>query len=275
MKSASSAVAMVCGLLLASAFEARAQFPAQDMGPTRLGVAYEFLLQGQDITRENVGSEQVLHGLKLGYAPVPYVTVGLGMGISRFETSPYGAGRFEGEYGFCPSFFLDLASPGFLQNIVRATLGVNALYLSSEDKNGLNYSAFIVDPSLGLKISALTYLDIDFGGRLHLVEGTIQSRSGTTNQSFSNGEAVRGYGAITLKSPYERVFIRFEGDVSPGFDANWSNGPIESSLRLTVGGILGWKGKQQAVARPSPYFPNYREMKARQDVLVDEIEGQE
>jgi hypothetical protein len=254
--------------------QAYAQFPMQNMGLNRLGIGYSFLASGQNITQQKTPSQQLAHHLLVGYTPVPYVGLVLGMGVADFQTEPTATtGAFRGGFGFSPMAGLRLATPAWVQNMLRVTAGFSAQYLQSDDVNGLSYNAFILDPDLGLQLSPLGFLNIQVGGRFHLVDGTIEPPHGAKSSAFSNGTTARGYLGATLKTPSEGAFFSIDLDLSPDADANWSHGPVESTIRITMGTVLGWRSREPKVSPNNPYFPNYRELKDRQEQMSDQLQS--
>lgn len=264
---AALAMSLACGL-------SQAQFPIQSMGLERLGLGYNLMAAGQNITRQNVPSQQLAHQLAVGYAPIPYAGLILGLGMARFETEPSNtAGAFRGKYGFSPSATLQLATPAWLRGVLRVTADVSLQYLSSDDKQNLNYNAMVVDPAFGLQLSPLGFLDLRLGGRYHIVNGHIDLPRSNASSTFSNGTSGRGYFGFLVKTPAEGAFFAVDLDFSPDTDANWSHGPVEATVRATVGTVLGWRSREPKVVPRNPYFPNYKELKDRQEQMSDELQS--
>lgn len=255
-------------LLLAAT---HAQFPVEDMDMRSLGLGYTFALGGQDITSAKVGSHSVLHMARLAYAPLPYLSLQAGAGLERFSVDPYGVSRFRGEYGFASSFGAAAYSPSFALGLLRGTAGMDILTLSSEDNRGFRYSALVKNPFLGLIVSPTIFLNATVGARLHMVDGTMQSPR-APEATFANQEIVRGYVALTLKTPFERAFLNVDVDFSPAADSDWADGPRESAVAISLGTVLGWKGKSQPGSGKPVYFPAYQDMKDRQKKMAEEIE---
>lgn len=251
---------------------AHAQFPVQDMDSRSLGLGYAFAMRGQIITEAKIASHEVAHQLILGYAPVPYVALQAGLGIDRFAVDPHNQTRFRGDYGFCPSFGIAGFSPFFALDVLRGTAGIKVQSLRSEDDRGYRYSALVTDPFLGLIVSPSVFLDVTIGGRMHLLDGTMEAPRSANTAAFANSEVGRGYLGITLKSPFERAFLNVELDFSPEIDTDWTGGPREATVSASFGAILGWKGKSQPNTEKSIYFPAYPEMKSKQDKMAEELE---
>jgi hypothetical protein len=267
-------IPVACTVITLAAASAAAQFPIQNMGMNRLGLAYDLAFAGQNITEQNVPSQQSTHSLSLGYAPIPYAGLTLGLGIARFQTESTGPSRaFDGRYAFSPSLGLRLVSPGFIHETFYVIGGVYTQYFNSEDKNGLGYSAFVVNPDLGLMISPFNFFDLRLGGRLHVLNGDIDVPRASSTSPFSNETVARGYLGVTLKTPAEGAFLSIDVDLSPESDANWSRGPVESTLRITMGTVLGWKSREPKATPRNPYFPNYRDLKDRQEQMSDELQS--
>jgi hypothetical protein len=261
-----------CALLglLALATAAHAQFPVEDMDGRSLGLSYTFALQGQNITESDVVSNAVLHQARLGYSPVPYLSLQAGGGINRFSVGPEGQSRFRGDYGFSAYFGAAGYSPA-LAGLLRGTAGVDMVTLSSEDGRGYRYSALVSNPFLGLIVSPTQFLNAAVGARFHLVDGAIHGPR-AQEEVFANSEIVRGYLSLTLKTPFERAFLNLDLDVSPGVETDFSGGPRESTVSMSLGTVLGWKGKSQPSSEKPIYFPAYQEMKDKQKKMAEEIE---
>ncbi len=258
------------GLLALATTAARAQFPVEDMDGRSLGLSYTFALQGQNITESDVVSNSVLHQARLGYSPIPYLSLQAGGGINRFSVGPEGQTRFRGEYGFSAYFGASGYSPA-IAGLLRGTAGIDMVTLSSEDGRGYRYSALVSNPFLGLIVSPTQFLNATVGARFHLVDGAIHGPR-AQEEVFANGEVVRGYLSLTLKTPFERAFLNLDLDFSPEVDSDYSGGPQESTVSVSLGTVLGWKGKSQPSPENPIYFPAYQEMKDRQKKMAEELE---
>jgi hypothetical protein len=266
MTTVTRSLPILLGLLAVS----RAEFPIGSMAPNRLGIQYGFAFRGQDITSKDVPSHEIIHALQLGYAPIPYLELEAGLGLDRLSVDRYNGTRFRGDYGLTPLFGGTLASP-LLFGLLRFTGGSRFLYLNSEDDRGYAYSGFVSSPFLSAIVSATEYVDLEAGARGHRLDGNMQGPGGK-GQGFSNREMVRGFVAITLKSPSEFAFFTLDADFSPSTDADWTGGPREASIGLSFGTLLGWKPKPAETPSAPPYFPAYPEMKERQKKMAEELE---
>jgi hypothetical protein len=255
---------------LAAAAIARAEFPLGNMGPRNLGIQYGLTFRGQDITNQDVPSHETIHAFTLGYAPIPYLGLEAGLGLDRFLVDRYKSTRFRGDYGISPLFGATAATP-YLFEFARMAGGARFLYLNSEDGKGFSYSGSVFSPWLAAVLAPSGYFDVQAGARGHFLNGTMRAPSGSP-QSFGNGESLRGFFSVTLKSPRESAFLTLDADCSPGIDSDWSNGPREASIGISFGTLLGWKSKSSDAKSPSPYFPAYREMKDKQDKMAEEVE---
>ncbi len=262
--------ARLVACVLAVAPIARAEFPLESMGPTNLGIQYGLTFRGQDITTQNVASHETIHAFSLGYSPLPYLGLEAGLGLDRFDVDKYNSTRFRGEFGISPLFGLTLATPTLL-DLARLDAGARFLYLNSEDDNGYSYSGFITSPWISLVVTPLAYLNAQLGARGHFIGGTMRAPDGR-DRPFGNGETVRGFFSITLKSPSESAFLTFDADFSPSAEADWNKGPNEASIGISCGTLLGWKAKAAEGKSPSPYFPAYEDMKKKQDKMAEEVE---
>jgi hypothetical protein len=249
---------------------ARAEFPIGSMAPNRLGIQYGFAFRGQNITSRDVPSHEVIHALDLGYAPIPFLELEAGLGVDRLSVDRYDGMRFRGDYGLSPLFGATAASP-LLFDLLRFTGGSRVLYLNSEDDRGYAYSGFVYSPFLSAIVSPSEYVDLEAGARGHRLDATMEGPGGRT-QAFSNREMVRGFVAVTLKSPSEFAFFTLDADFSPSVDSDWSGGPREASIGVSFGTLLGWKPKPAETQSAPPFFPAYPEMKERQKKMAEELQ---
>ena len=260
----------ILAVTLAVAGVSRAEFPIQDMGPRSLGLQYGLTFRGQGITSANIPSHETVHCLRLGYAPIPFLALEAGLGLDKLTVDRNRSVQFRGEYGFSPTFGFTLVTPPLFE-ILRLVGGSKALYLNSEDDRGFSYSGLISNPFLGAVVSPSGYFDIQAGGRLHLVDGTMRGPAGMES-AFANQEVGRGYIAFTLKSPSEKAFLTLDLDFSPEIDMDWADGPREAAVGISFGTLLGWKTKTIQSKDSSAYFPDFPDMRERLRKMSEEIE---
>jgi hypothetical protein len=240
------------------------------MAPNRLGLQYGFAFRGQNITSHDIPSHEIIHAINLGYAPIPYLELEAGLGVDRLSVDRYNGMRFRGDYGLSPLFGGTLVSPPWF-DILRFTGGSRFLHFNSEDDRGYAYSGFVSSPFLSAIVSPSEYVDLEAGARGHRLDGTMNGPGGR-KQTFSNREMVRGFVAITLKSPSEFAFFTLDADVSPAVDFDWTGGPREASIGVSFGTLLGWKAKSSETKSAPPYFPAYPEMKEKQKQMAEELQ---
>ncbi len=256
------------GLILVP--ELRAEFPVEDMDSHSLGIQYGFALRGQNITHAEIPSHETLHLLSLAYAPVPYASLEAGIGIDQLAVDPVNHFGFHGDFGISPTLGFSLFSPALL-DLLRVTTGSKALFLQSEDAYGYRYSGWINNPFLGLLVSPSSFVNVAAGARMVLIDGKMRTPIGA-EKPFANGNMLRGYLSVTLKSPGEKVFLTLDVDMSPSVNADWSKGPQEASVGIAFGAALGGKAHNSISADSSRYFPAFPDMKKRQDKMAGEIE---
>ena len=261
---------MGLGMGLMMAPDLRAEFPVEDMGSHSLGIQYSLAFRGQNITEAAIPSHETLHLLSLAYAPVPYVSLEAGMGIDKLEVDASKQVRFAGDYGISPALGLSLFTPALL-DLLRVTAGSKALFLNSKDAAGFRYSGWISNPFLGLLLTPSGYATVAAGARMVLLDGKMRAPAGS-EEPFANENILRGYVAVTLKSPGDRAFLTLDVDMSPSVSTNWSEGPREASLGIAFGTALGRKARSSVSADSSRYFPAFPAMKAKQDKMAEEIE---
>jgi hypothetical protein len=260
-------------LILASALltSVHAAIPVQDMTPYSLGIAYCGMLRGQLITDQDIPSHELLQSFQLNYAPIPYVLLTAGVGVTRFTVNEYLGKSFTGRYGIAPSLGLALFTPAFAERVLKVTAGIGILYLNSADKYKNAYRGPVLDPNLGLIIMPNAIMNLELGLKGHFIAGSmINGRTGAISSSFSNRNVARGYVSFMLHSPSEGAYLSIDADASPEFTTEWSKGPYEASVGVSVGYFL----KHEIPGNTKnfdTYFPDYDSLKARQDEMNDEI----
>jgi hypothetical protein len=89
---------------------------------------------------------------------------------------------------------------------------------------------------------------------------------------FSNGDILRLYANFMVKSKQERVFMNFDFDIGPNVASDWSSGPREASIGISIGILLGWSERQAHSQKPPVYFDGYQEMKAKQNKMKESLQ---
>lgn len=256
-------------VLLAAAF-VQAGIPVQDMGLKVLGAEYSAAMRGATITDAVVPSHERFQLFMIHYAPVPYALISCGAGGSRFSVNEYRQTSFDGNYGLTPAFGLALFTPRFAKHAVSITVGIKTLYLNSPGDHAIRYRGFVVNPSGGLKLSLGRFVDWELGAMGHFIYGTTDNDGEETR--FSNNEIVRGYTEITLHDAALGVFLTGHFDASPEVGTDWSQGPSEATLGLSVGIMLSPDREYRATEdRNSRWFPRLKKMREEQKKMVDEI----
>lgn len=254
-------------------FAARAGIPIQNMSSKSLGLEYQGAMRGQLITAAEVMSHERIQAANLHYAPIPYLLFSVGAGANRLTTRPYNEMRFDGRYGFSPKAAVALYTPRFANEILGLTGAVKFLYLKSKDKDKRTYSAYVVNPQLGIKISAGKYFDIEGGARWHYIWGEMENDRTGFEADYSNVETLRGYASLTVHSPAHGVYASVDFDGSQEIGKDWSKGPAEAMLGVRVGVILRPDYVNRKIEeRNMRYFPAYKDMKKKQEEMAEEIE---
>jgi len=82
---------------------------------------------------------------------------------------------------------------------------------------------------------------------------------------------MRGYYSMALTS-LTGAYFRLNMDVSPESTSNWKDGPVEATIGFSVGFMLETKKAQKKEnMEKSEYFPDYEEMRKKQDKMAEEI----
>jgi hypothetical protein len=264
-------IMILLGGLLSQLFAA---LPAQDMSLMSLGIDYSGLWRGEVITQNEASAHERVQLLNFRYAPLPYLMVSLGFGVADYSTDTYNQTQFTGDFGFSPAFGLDCFSPFFLDKKLRITAGAKGYYLSSESADkSISYSGTFVHPGVGVIFSPTDQIDIEAGGRGLLIFGTIKGPGDATGD-FSAKNTGRGYLSILLHMPSEGAYCAIDFDASPDVSSDittdWSHGPAEASVGITVGFIIS-KKKEVADLKTDAAFPGYKKLQKEKDDLEKDL----
>ncbi len=252
-----------------------AKTPVRLLSSTSLGIEYICLWRGQNITEADVRSHEQIQQLAFNYAPFEYLQFLIGLGMDRFSVDTYNQARFSGKYGF------SFAAGGYLntpaikvdgKDILRVTGGCDLLFLNSKDKDNdyYKYSGPVINPHVGLLAMIGPYFDLEAGVKWHFIDGKMQNTDTDEESSFSNRETIRGYFNLTLASN-AGAYARFNFDVSPETTRNWKDGPGEASIGFAVGFVMKTQRKPIEKKAKSKYFPEYENMKEKQDAMIEEL----
>ena len=261
--------AIAAGVLLSAA---SAGVPVQDMSSTSIAVDYSGVWRGEEITTLNVPAHESVHHVNVRYAPLPYIIFSAGFGAADFSVDTCRQVQFKGKLNFSPALGASFYSPAFLNKILRVTAGAKAhyLYTKNAEKSYL-YSGPVVIPNAGFIVSLGEYVDLEAGARVMLMFGSMQKGSDNA-LSFSNGRQERGYLSIMLHSPSEGAYMMVDLDASSGINMNWTNGPAESSIGISIGIILR-QPKDRLSRKMNNYddYPGYKELEKKIDEMEKEM----
>ncbi len=260
-------ILLVTALAISSAL---AQYPMQDMNRRTLGVAVNGGFRGQNITSSNVQSHEIMPMLDLSYAPASWALLSLGLGYDRFRVDTYQGHKFNGKFGFAPQAGLYLYSPAFAKEMLRVTGGVVNLFMSCEDSFDYAYYGMITNPFAGLIFSPARYVDLGLGLRNHMIYGNSRTPGVRADAYFENQE-IRTYFNLLVHSPDELVYLAMDLDRSPDMGRDWSKGPDEASIHLSIGFLLGWSDNKVKTKRAPVYFPEYGEVKDLEDRMSEDL----
>lgn len=249
-----------------------AKSPIRYVDSRSIGVEFESMWRGQTITEVTVPSHDQFWQVAVNYAPLEYVQFLVGIGAQRFKVDTYQNATFNGNYGFTFSAGAYANSPAFINKIFRFTAGCDAIYLNCKDDYDYKYSGPIVDPLAGFILCAGRYVEFELGGMGHFIIGEMENPRTKSTSEFSNNEYVKGYLDITATSP-AGIYATLHFDGSQNIGKDWENGPYEAGIGFNVGVILRDKRpKQKKKKEKSKYFPEYDDMKEKQDDLFRDIE---
>jgi hypothetical protein len=258
-------------MVIGAFFISFAGLPVQDMTFKSLGLDYNGQWRGEQITLKAVPAHENIQLVNFHYAPLPYVMVSLGVGVAAYSVDTCNGRQFTGDFGPSPSAGIDLYSPFFVYNMLRITAGVKANYLYSKNSaETYLYQGAFVSPGAGIIFSANDYIDIEVGGRGLLIFGQME-QAGVAPSNFSNKERARGYLSFLFHSPSEGAYFAFDFDASPAISADWSKGPAEASLGITLGFVLS-KRKEKIDPKTDALFPGFKEMQDREDQMKKDMD---
>jgi hypothetical protein len=244
--------------------------PVQDMSKTTLGIDYSGLVRGEDLTKATMSGLENVHVLNVRYAPVPYVMGTIGCGMASYSVDSAKHSRFGGGFWVTPSVGLDCYTPAFIYNLFKVTAGIKGYYLYSTNENATErYTGIFLTPGAGIVFTATRQLDLEAGARALMISGNIE-REGKAAGEFSNKEQVRGYFSLLLHSPDEGVYCDIAVDVSPSISSDWSRGPAEAGVSLSIGYLLR-KSKEDVDPKTEAAFPKYKEAIKRAGELEHEF----
>jgi hypothetical protein len=268
---------MLSGLLLLTYSILTAAVPSEDLSPNSFALEYEGTLRGENIPdhyfpAQDVASHESIQMLYLRYAPVTYAVFSIGLGAERFIVEPYAGSAFNGRYNFSPAGEVALFTPYFAGGVLRVTGGAAASYLYSEDTYNTVYRGLIANPFAGIVFSLGNSIDVALGCRAHRIFGTIEDPTAGTTTDFHNRTMVRGYGTLVLHSPSDGAYASFDADVSPKYSTTWNGGPLEATVRASIGYIVRKAVYRKPIAVDNTYFPGYQDMMKLEDTMSKEIE---
>jgi hypothetical protein len=253
-------------------FGAHAGVPVMDMSLTSIAIEYTGLWRGEAITELDIPAHENAHHISIHYSPVPYVSMGLGIGMAGYSVDTVRSTQFKGVPGISPSFNLFGYSP-MIADIVGFTLGAKGYYLHTRNKGqSYLYAGGIVNPCLGVIFSIGNNLQIELGGRGLVIFGEMSESGSTATSNFSNRNLARGYLSLLMHTPSEGAFCMIDIDASPAAQADWNKGPIESSISFSLGFILRTEkyAREYKKASDSTY-PGYDDLKKRQEQMEEEM----
>ena len=250
-------------------FSAYGGLPVQDMSPTSLALDYSGLWRGEKITKQKVPGHENVQLLNLHYSPVPYCAFSLGLGAARYSVDTVRQTQFKGTYNFSPSLGITLFSPFLLKKILRFTAGAKAYYLYTRNRDrSYLYSGSFMTPGGGVLVSLGEYVDFGLGVRGQLISGRMQ-KGREPALDFSNSQTMRTYFTAMIHSPSEGAYFLIDFDASPKIDLDWSNGPAESSIGISVGIIL--RSSKEKIMPKTMDYPMQRELEKKLEDMEKEL----
>lgn len=260
---------LLSSLLVSFAY---AKSPVRYVDSRSIGIEFISIWRGQTITKAIVPSHEQFWQAALNYSPLEYLQFLVGIGAQRFKVDSYGTATFKGNYGFAFSAGAYANTPAFANKIFRVTAGCDLIYLNCKDDYDYKYSGPIVDPLAGIIICAGRYVEFEAGAMGHFIIGQMENPRTNSTSDFSNNENIKGYLDVTANSP-NGIYATLHFDASPEIGKDWDEGPYEAGIGFTVGVILRDKRPAQKKKKEkSKYFPEYEDMKKKQDDMLRDIE---
>jgi hypothetical protein len=248
-----------------------AQAPVSSASLYAIGLQYTAFGRGQLITNAHVGTHEIVHQLRLTYAPIEFVQLTAGASLGNFSTDTVKGKKFNGSYGIGPAASLSLYSPAFLNGYLRVFAGGDVSFINSADELGYRYQGPVAGPFFGCIVHVSRYVDIEAGARGHFIDGAMKDPQGVT-APFSNGNIVRGRGAVTIMAP-RSAFLRLTGEASPAAAPNWEKGPFEALVGVEAGVTLSTNSADRRIEqRTKKYFPDFERLKKRQQEMQEALE---
>jgi hypothetical protein len=207
--------------------------------------------------------------LFLNYSPVQYLAVSLGIGAGKVFSESFSSIDFDGRFGFSPAGGITLFSPGFINDLLRITGGVDAWYVHSQNADNTIYREFLSRPFLGVAVSGWSTVDISVGVSGNVVSGTIDNPSAGFTKQFSNPNKMCGFFSVLLHSYDEGVYFSLNTDVSPKFSNTWNKGPLEASIAAALGITISKPEHKKTVEIDSTLFPAYKTMQKKMDAMEE------
>jgi hypothetical protein len=268
---------MIVGLLLMVFVLSAAAIPVQDMPPNSFSLEYRGSFGGQNIPDQffplqDVASYQNLQMLYLNYSPIGYLSVSVGVGVSKFFSESVSNVDFDSRWGFIPAGQLTLFSPYFANDFLRITGGVDACYIHSQNEDKTVYREYLIRPFAGVVVSGWSTVDLSAGVRGHMMSGSIDNPSAGITSTFSNTNTLRGYFSILLHSIDDGVYFSLDADASPKVSRKWRTGPLEASIAAAIGIAITRPERVKPVSTDSTLFPAYENMKKKQDAMERMLE---
>lgn len=251
-----------------------AGIPVQDMSATSIGIDYSGMWRGEKITSANVPGHESVHLVNIRYSPGPCFLFSVGFGGAAFTVDTCRQSQFKGTFNFSPSLGVNLYTPYFVRHALRVTAGVKANYLYTRDTDkSYLYSGPFVTPGAGVIVSLGEFIDLEAGARGDFIFGRMQ-KGNNSPVNFSNKEQMRAYFTAMLHTPSEGAYLLIDFDASPEVNMDWSNGPAESSIGISLGLILRQEkdkiAKQRKMKEDADY-PGFRAMQKKVEEMEDEM----
>ena len=259
-------------ILTLGATQLQAIVPLSEMSKSSLAIDYTGMWRGERITSSAVAAHENVQMAAIHYMPIPYLLITAGLGAAQFSVDEYNKLKFTGGWTIAPSFGVSGFSPKFF-TMITGTAGIEGYYLYDPNKaNTFLYQGAFTNFKAGLLFSFNDNVSLEIGEHDLVIFGEMGHVKDSASLYFSNKYNMRTYLSLLLTTPSENVYCSINFDASPKFGLDWSKGPQESSIGITLGFILRASTFKIKAADTQTEFPEFKGMEEKQHEMEKTVE---
>jgi len=262
-------ISKISYLVLLTLVAAWSAMPVQSGDRSVSAFAYDFSIDGTNITDAEVSAHTWSHRGVFSYAPWEYLELGLGLGAASYEVRPYDDYAFDGKFGFSPMAHIYLSTPVFISDLLRLRGGLKAHSFNSKNQ-AMRYSGRVFDPQI-LLVLHTRGIQVELGVQGHWVDGKITTFVNDRSVNFSNANLPRALLNIQYTCP-SGWFVLAHGNVSKD-PSGWHDGPTETQVGIAIGYMSRPKVRVGATDSLDRYFPSVPELRKKQEALKQELDN--